>query len=211
MKIIRLQLLVLFMVIAPAVTTAAPYSEQNAFCQDYVRNRFFSQYETQKAYNQCMANADRLIQAYEQEQVRREEQRRIDREKRKRESEERKDAEAKKKALEEQRKALEEKGRKAALASISSNRNASIEERICAKPDYPSASRRMDEEGTVTLRLLIDVKGRVIQSEIENTSGFQRLDNAAKDNLSKCQFRLKLVDGIPQEGWTTIKYTWRLE
>lgn len=81
----------------------------------------------------------------------------------------------------------------------------------CAKPDYPSASRRMEEEGTVTLKFLIGVDGRVLQAEIEKTSGFTRLDEAARNALSKCQFRPGTVDGKPEQSWANIKYTWRLE
>jgi len=81
----------------------------------------------------------------------------------------------------------------------------------CAKPDYPSASRRMEEEGTVTLRFLIGVDGKVIQADIEKTSGYNRLDEAARNALSKCQFRPGTVDGKPEQSWANIKYTWRLE
>jgi protein TonB len=81
----------------------------------------------------------------------------------------------------------------------------------CAKPDYPSASRRMEEEGTVTLKFLIGVDGRVLQADIEKTSGFTRLDEAARHALSKCQFRPGTVDGQPEQSWANIKYTWRLE
>jgi protein TonB len=81
----------------------------------------------------------------------------------------------------------------------------------CAKPDYPSASRRMEEEGTVTLKFLIDVDGKVLKTDIEKTSGFTRLDEAARNALSKCQFRPGTVDGKPEQSWASIKYTWRLE
>ena len=81
----------------------------------------------------------------------------------------------------------------------------------CAKPDYPSASRRLEEEGTVTLKFLIGVDGRVMQAEVEKTSGFRRLDEAARNALSKCQFRPGTVDGKPEQSWASIKYTWRLE
>ena len=81
----------------------------------------------------------------------------------------------------------------------------------CAKPDYPSASRRMEEEGTVTLKFLIGVDGKVIQADIEKSSGFTRLDEAARNALSKCQFRPGTVDGKPEQSWASIKYTWRLE
>ena len=81
----------------------------------------------------------------------------------------------------------------------------------CAKPDYPSASRRMEEEGTVTLKFLIGVDGKVMQADIEKSSGFTRLDEAARNALSKCQFRPGTVDGKPEQSWASIKYTWRLE
>jgi protein TonB len=81
----------------------------------------------------------------------------------------------------------------------------------CAKPDYPSASRRMEEEGTVTLKFLIGVDGKVLQADVEKSSGFTRLDEAARNALSKCQFRPGTVDGKPEQSWASIKYTWRLE
>ena len=81
----------------------------------------------------------------------------------------------------------------------------------CEKPEYPGASRRLEEEGTVALRFLVGVDGKVIQSEVEKSSGFKRLDEAARAGLSKCQFRPALVDGKPEQAWASIKYTWRLE
>lgn len=81
----------------------------------------------------------------------------------------------------------------------------------CEKPEYPNASRRMEEEGTVALRFLVGVDGKVIQSEVEKSSGFKRLDEAARAGLSKCQFRPALVDGKPEQAWASMKYTWRLE
>lgn len=81
----------------------------------------------------------------------------------------------------------------------------------CAKPDYPSASRRLEEEGTVTLKFLIGTDGRVLQAEIEKSSGFNRLDEAARNALSKCQFRPGTVDGKAEQSWASMKYTWRLE
>lgn len=81
----------------------------------------------------------------------------------------------------------------------------------CEKPDYPSASRRMEEEGTVSLRFLIGPDGKVVQSEVEKTSGFKRLDEAARAGLSKCSFKPATVDGKPEQAWASMKYTWRLE
>ena len=81
----------------------------------------------------------------------------------------------------------------------------------CAKPEYPSASRRLEEEGTVSLKFLVGEDGRVVQSTIEKSSGYSRLDEAARAGLSKCQFRPATEDGRPVQGWASMKYTWRLE
>ena len=81
----------------------------------------------------------------------------------------------------------------------------------CAKPSYPPASRRLEEEGTVRLRFLIGTEGQVLQAEVEKSSGFPRLDEAARAALAKCQFRPATVDGKPVRTWATVPYTWRLE
>ena len=81
----------------------------------------------------------------------------------------------------------------------------------CAKPEYPSASRRLDESGTVVLRFLIDVDGRVLESKVETSSGFARLDEAARNALGRCRFKAGSVDGKPEQSWASIKYKWELE
>ena len=81
----------------------------------------------------------------------------------------------------------------------------------CEKPEYPSASRRLEEEGTVSLRFLVGADGKVVQAEIEKSSGYKRLDEAARAGLSRCAFKPATVDGKPEQGWATTKYTWRLE
>jgi protein TonB len=81
----------------------------------------------------------------------------------------------------------------------------------CEKPDYPSASRRLEEEGTVTLKFLVGVDGKVKESAVDKSSGFRRLDEAARQGLSKCQFKPGTENGQPFEGWASMRYTWKLE
>ena len=89
--------------------------------------------------------------------------------------------------------------------------SAVISASSCEKPDYPSASKRLEEEGTVQLKFLVGVEGKVIESAIEKSSGFRRLDEAARAGLSKCQFKPATLDGKPQQSWASLRYTWRLE
>lgn len=81
----------------------------------------------------------------------------------------------------------------------------------CEKPEYPPASRRLEETGTVVLRFLIAEGGQVLESKVESSSGSPRLDEAARAALSRCKFRPGTVDGAPQRSWASLKYTWRLE
>jgi protein TonB len=81
----------------------------------------------------------------------------------------------------------------------------------CDEPEYPAASRRNGETGTVTLRFLIDVSGRVVDSKIETSSGFPRLDRAARESLSQCIFKPVFQDGKPEQAWALIRYKWRLQ
>jgi protein TonB len=83
--------------------------------------------------------------------------------------------------------------------------------RNCQKPEYPSASRRLEESGTVTLRLLIGVDGRVTESKVESSSGFARLDEAAREALSRCRFKPGTIDGEPEPSWVSLKYRWVLD
>lgn len=81
----------------------------------------------------------------------------------------------------------------------------------CAQPQYPPASRRNEESGTVLLRFLIGVDGRVIESQVQTSSGYGRLDNAALSALSRCVFKPGTVNGKPEQSWASLKYKWELE
>jgi TonB family protein len=47
------------------------------------------------------------------------------------------------------------------------------------QPSYPAESKRLDEQGTVILTLVVRADGRVASAEVETSSGFSRLDEAA--------------------------------
>lgn len=43
-------------------------------------------------------------------------------------------------------------------------------------PEYPAASRRLNEQGRVVLRVELDETGRVVSAKVKESSGFKRLD-----------------------------------
>ncbi len=56
------------------------------------------------------------------------------------------------------------------------------------KPVYPHASRRMREQGKVLLRVRVNPAGLADRVEIKQTSGFQRLDQAAEEVVGRWRF-----------------------
>ena len=81
----------------------------------------------------------------------------------------------------------------------------------CAKPEWPKASLRNEETGTVTLSFLIGEDGRVADSKVLKSSGFRDLDKAALAGIGKCRFKPGMVDGKPEKAWMQMQYVWTLE
>ena len=78
-------------------------------------------------------------------------------------------------------------------------------------PTYPPISRRMGEEGIVTLLVLVGPDGSVEEVRLEKTSGYTRLDQAAMDGArTHCRFKPGSVDGKPAALWYRYRYQFRL-
>jgi periplasmic protein TonB len=72
------------------------------------------------------------------------------------------------------------------------------------QPVYPSESTRRRERGTVLLRVLVDALGRPAQIQVERSSGFSRLDEAARTAVEKSLFRPYEMNGIAQPAQVLI-------
>lgn len=55
-------------------------------------------------------------------------------------------------------------------------------------PSYPRISKRTGEEGRVLLKVLVSAKGDAESVSLEKSSGFERLDEAAKEAVKKWRF-----------------------
>jgi len=76
---------------------------------------------------------------------------------------------------------------------------------------YPSASRRLSEEGSVVVLIFVGPNGRVTESKVETSSGIQRLDEATvKCVTSQGRFEPQKVGTEAVGSWQRMKYTWRL-
>jgi len=71
-------------------------------------------------------------------------------------------------------------------------------------PVYPVESSRRRERGTVLLRVLVDALGRPAQIQLERSSGYSRLDEAARMAVQKALFQPYEVNGVAQPAQVLI-------
>jgi len=64
-------------------------------------------------------------------------------------------------------------------------------------PRYPIESRRKREQGTVVLSLTLGIDGAVESVAVAQSSGFKRLDDAARDAVRGWRWRPTVRDGQP--------------
>jgi len=83
---------------------------------------------------------------------------------------------------------------------------AYLDKKICT-PKYPRVSRKRGERGRVLVRVFINRDGFSEKVEIEQSSGFDRLDQAAMDSAKKCKFIPAKRNGEPVKTLATIPYT----
>lgn len=95
--------------------------------------------------------------------------------------------------------------------SLQKSSLAELNSSNCAKPEYPSTSKRLEEEGSVEVIFLVEADGKVNAAAVEKSSGFRRLDEAATRGVSSCQFKPLNIGGITRQSWASMKFTFGLE
>ncbi len=79
------------------------------------------------------------------------------------------------------------------------------------KPPYPPISRRLNEQGKSIIRVLIGIDGLPQKAEIAKSSGFDRLDEAARNTVMRWRFVPGKRNGVPEEMWFNVPINWVLE
>ena len=83
-----------------------------------------------------------------------------------------------------------------AVAQKPAARNAGTGERTLAKPDYlrnpppkyPAESRKLKEQGVVLLKVMVTAAGRAAEVQLQRSSGYPRLDEAALKAVRRWEF-----------------------
>ena len=71
-------------------------------------------------------------------------------------------------------------------------------------PPYPRQSKRLGEEGTVVIRVLITAEGRAEKAEIRTSSGHARLDDTALTTVKAWRFVPGKRNGLPEAMWFNV-------
>ncbi|HEY6527715.1 MAG TPA: energy transducer TonB [Cellvibrionaceae bacterium] len=89
---------------------------------------------------------------------------------------------------------------------------AKVPKKGLSRPDYPSESKKLGEEGVVGMALYLNADGKVQDAKVEKSSGFERLDNAAvKQALKSWKFEPCTDNDKPVACWYKINFRWQLK
>ena len=76
---------------------------------------------------------------------------------------------------------------------------------------YPALSRRRRETGLVIVSTLVDKDGRPVHTQVFQSSGFERLDDAAIAAVRKARFKPYYQSGQATAGWARIPISFDLD
>ena len=79
------------------------------------------------------------------------------------------------------------------------------------KPSYPAMSKRLGEQGRVIVRVLIGVDGSAQKAEIRQSSGFDRLDQAALATTQRWRYVPGKRGGVAEAMWFNVPINFVLE
>jgi protein TonB len=79
------------------------------------------------------------------------------------------------------------------------------------KPDYPSLSRRYEEQGTVVLRIFVKADGTAGDVQIKSSSGYPLLDTSARTTVQSWRFNPATSDGKPIAEWYQVSIPFKLQ
>ncbi|MBX3654656.1 MAG: energy transducer TonB [Ramlibacter sp.] len=79
------------------------------------------------------------------------------------------------------------------------------------KPAYPAISKRLGEQGKVVIRVLIGTDGTAQKAEIRQSSGYDRLDQAALTTVQRWRYVPGKRNGVAEAMWFNIPINFVLE
>ena len=78
------------------------------------------------------------------------------------------------------------------------------------KPEYPVMSRRLNEQGTVTLKVLVTESGTAGLVEVKASSNYPLLDESARNAVLKWHFEPARINGVPISEFYSLTIPFKL-
>ncbi|MDP3265981.1 MAG: TonB family protein [Sulfuricurvum sp.] len=78
-------------------------------------------------------------------------------------------------------------------------------------PKYPRISLKMDEEGSVVVRVKLDKEGKIAEASVKSSSGYKRLDDAAISAVQTWKCHPAMRDNVAVEAYALQPFEFKLE
>jgi len=88
---------------------------------------------------------------------------------------------------------------------------ARVKYRRNPSPEYPEDARRRNQEGVVLVKVVVNARGRVDTLELEHSSGYASLDEAALKAVRRWEFDPARRGGAAVVSTVTVPVRFRLE
>ena len=79
------------------------------------------------------------------------------------------------------------------------------------KPPYPPISKRLGEQGTVIVKVLIGADGLPQKADLKQSSGFDRLDRVALETVMKWRYVPGKRGGVAEAMWVNVPINFVLQ
>lgn len=75
---------------------------------------------------------------------------------------------------------------------------------------YPADAQRAGEEGVVVIQVFVSTEGEVRKARLLNSSGIDRLDNAAIESVLAWRFKPAQENGSTVARWTDVRVVYKV-
>ena len=84
--------------------------------------------------------------------------------------------------------------------------------RVTRQPplSYPQVARRLRKEASISVRVLVDENGRVVDVDSGGSKAGFGLDEAALSHAKNCQWEPAIKDGVKVKMWTDLRVVFKL-
>jgi protein TonB len=80
----------------------------------------------------------------------------------------------------------------------------------CDVPNYRNSWQDDDLQGAVKLAVLVDADGKVKETKVISSSGYQALDKASQRAGATCKFQPVAKESGAAPVWAQVQYNWVL-